>query len=91
MVGLYNQSRGDRDPVCYQSAARGCPVGDGAGIWQRALGCGCEVGSSIGYAAKAGWDPCTGLGSPDGIKLVSILGGSQLGSGMPTGPGSNPS
>jgi kumamolisin len=25
------------------------------------------------YAAKAGWDPCTGLGSPNGAKLLSDL------------------
>lgn len=26
-----------------------------------------------GYAAQKGWDPCTGLGSPDGKKLLSAL------------------
>jgi kumamolisin len=25
------------------------------------------------YAAKAGWDPCTGLGSPNGAKLLNAL------------------
>lgn len=28
---------------------------------------------TIGYAAKTGWDPCTGLGSPDGGRLRSAL------------------
>jgi kumamolisin len=28
---------------------------------------------AIGYAAAKGWDPCTGLGTPDGAKLSSAL------------------
>ena len=28
---------------------------------------------SIGFAAALGWDPCTGLGSPDGAKLRAAL------------------
>jgi kumamolisin len=27
----------------------------------------------IGYAAGPGWDPCTGLGTPDGARLMAIL------------------
>jgi kumamolisin len=27
------------------------------------------------FAAKAGWDACTGWGVPDGVKLVQVLGG----------------
>ncbi len=30
-------------------------------------------GNNGGYQAKAGWDPCTGWGSPDGAKLLSAL------------------
>lgn len=26
-----------------------------------------------GYSAKAGWDACTGLGSPRGTKLLAAL------------------
>lgn len=33
----------------------------------------------IGYNARKGWDPCTGLGSPDGEKLLAVLGGSSMG------------
>jgi kumamolisin len=33
------------------------------------------TGSNIDYHAAAGWDPCTGLGSPDGTKLLQALGG----------------
>jgi kumamolisin len=31
------------------------------------------VGSNSGYSAGPGWDPCTGVGSPDGAKLLSAL------------------
>jgi len=30
-------------------------------------------GDNGGYDAAAGWDACTGLGSPDGGKVVGIL------------------
>lgn len=30
-------------------------------------------GNNGAYAAKAGWDACTGLGSPDGAKVVAAL------------------
>jgi len=32
------------------------------------------TGNNGSYAAKAGWDPCTGWGSPDGAKLLKALG-----------------
>ena len=32
-------------------------------------------GNNGGYDAAVGWDPCTGLGSPDGAKLLTALGG----------------
>ena len=31
-------------------------------------------GNNGRYSAKAGWDPCTGWGSPDGAKLLKALG-----------------
>ena len=31
------------------------------------------VGTNGDYAAGAGWDPCTGLGSPDGQQLLQAL------------------
>jgi kumamolisin len=34
-----------------------------------------SVGGNGGYNAAPGWDPCTGLGSPDGAKLLAALGG----------------
>ena len=34
--------------------------------------------SGLGYySAKAGWDPCTGLGSPNGAALLNAIGGSS--------------
>jgi kumamolisin len=33
------------------------------------------VGANGGYSAGPGWDPCTGLGSPDGAALLAALGG----------------
>jgi len=35
-------------------------------------------GGNGGYNAGAGWDPCTGLGSPDGAKLQAALGGGPV-------------
>lgn len=32
-----------------------------------------SVGSNGSYQARKGWDPCTGLGSPDGVQLLSKL------------------
>jgi kumamolisin len=32
-------------------------------------------GSNGAYSAGPGWDPCTGLGSPDGVEISSALGG----------------
>jgi kumamolisin len=31
------------------------------------------TGNNGAYSARAGWDACTGLGSPDGVKLLSML------------------
>jgi len=36
------------------------------------------AGNNGGYQAGAGWDPCTGLGTPDGAALLAAL------SGVPT-------
>jgi kumamolisin len=32
-------------------------------------------GSNGAFNAAEGWDPCTGLGSPDGLKLMEVLTG----------------
>jgi kumamolisin len=46
--------------------------GVAAGVAQRGLH-DITSGSNGAYAAGTGWDACTGLGSPDGAALVSIL------------------
>lgn len=47
-------------------------------------------GDNGAYAAGKGWDACTGLGSPDGQKLLSALAAQETsGTGVPSaGPGS---
>jgi kumamolisin len=43
-----------------------------------------------GYSARAGWDACTGLGSPNGLQLLALLGGSTLPSTQPVPLGNPP-
>jgi kumamolisin len=69
LITLLNQKLGHRvgfvNPILYAnpSALRDVTVGTN------------RVGpKAIGYAAGPGWDACTGLGSPDGLKLLTILG-----------------
>jgi kumamolisin len=33
-------------------------------------------GDNDGYEAAVGWDACTGLGSPHGVRMIQVLGGS---------------
>jgi kumamolisin len=35
------------------------------------------AGDNQGYPASPGWDPCTGLGSPDGTALLAVLSGTR--------------
>jgi kumamolisin len=54
----------------------GAPVGDGhAALYQLGSRAFRDItsGSNGAYAAGPGWDPCTGLGSPDGEVLLSGL------------------
>ncbi|HTA53091.1 MAG TPA: S53 family peptidase [Candidatus Acidoferrum sp.] len=41
-------------------------------------------GSNGGYSAAPGWDPCTGLGSPNGAALLAALRGSSVSSTPPS-------
>ena len=35
-----------------------------------------DIDGKLGkYKARAGWDSCTGLGAPDGTKVMKVLGG----------------
>jgi len=42
------------------------------------------VGSNGDYNAGPGWDPCTGLGSPNGMKLLAVLSGTATAAGHAT-------
>jgi kumamolisin len=70
LIALINQKINKRagfiNPILYAnpSALRDVTVGTN------------KVGTQkLGYSAGVGWDACTGLGSPDGLKLLAILGG----------------
>jgi kumamolisin len=72
LIALINQKLGHRagfiNPLLYASpsALRDVTLGNN------------KVGSeNIGYDAETGWDPCTGLGSPDGVKVLGILSSQQ--------------
>jgi kumamolisin len=62
------------------SAARGTPVGDmHTALYKtpsalKDIVSGDNRSGKIGYAAAPGWDPCTGLGSPNGAKLKALFG-----------------
>jgi kumamolisin len=67
LVALMNQKLGHRvgflNPLLYGSVV-------GTGSFRDIT-----AGNNGAYAAKAGWDPCTGWGSPMGTKLLHALGG----------------
>ena len=44
------------------------------------------VGNNGNWKAAPGWDPCTGLGSPNGTRLLSLLGGPPTTPPPPTTP-----
>jgi kumamolisin len=48
------------------------------------------TGSIGGYSAKAGWDACTGWGSPDGVKLLNALTGAPAVPVPTPAPSGNP-
>ncbi len=69
LIALVNQKLGHRagfiNPLLYANPAalRDIIVGDN------------KVGTpNIGYQAAKGWDPCTGLGSPNGMEVLRVLG-----------------
>jgi kumamolisin len=62
------------------NGARGTPVGDmhillyATPSALKDIVAGDNKSGTIGYEAAKGWDPCTGLGSPDGAKLKALFG-----------------
>jgi kumamolisin len=73
LIALFNQKLGHSvgflNPTLY-----GLPPGSGS-FHDIVTGNNDISGSGGAYAARAGWDPTTGLGSPDGAKLLSTLSG----------------
>jgi kumamolisin len=65
LIALTNQKLGK--PVGYLNPLLyGLPAASGE--WHDI-----KSGSNGAYSAGPGWDPCTGLGSPDGAKLLALL------------------
>ena len=64
LIAMINQARGTPvgylNPTLYQAAAHACRD--------------VTSGTNGAYRARTGWDPCTGLGSPDGAALLKVLG-----------------
>jgi kumamolisin len=63
LIALLNQQRGSNlgfiNPILYQNAGNGFHD--------------ITSGSNGKYSAAVGWDPCTGLGSPNAAQLATIL------------------
>jgi|GEM_PF-169748 len=57
------------------------PLGPSAGAFQDITS-----GDNGDYQAGPGWDPCTGLGVPDGQKLLAALGAGPLSQAGPAAP-----
>jgi kumamolisin len=73
LIALINQSLGT--PVGFVNALLYGPV-NAAGAFHDITGGDNQVGNAnIGYAAGPEWDACTGLGTPDGQKLLNALRG----------------
>ncbi len=68
LIALINQQRGKPagylNPVLYQNYAK---------LMQANALRDVTSGNNGGYAAGPGWDACTGLGTPDGAKLLSAF------------------
>ena len=67
LVALMNQQLGRPvgflNPLIYSQSAQASSFHD---ITQ---------GNNGGFPAATGWDPCTGLGSPDGVQLITAITG----------------
>jgi len=74
LIARINQKLGGRvgfiNPQIYALPASADAFHD---ITQENNRCSYKHFHNIGYDAHAGWDPCSGLGSPDGVKLAGLL------------------
>jgi kumamolisin len=78
LVALLNQALGQ--PVGFMQPFLYSPAGTGALHPVTS-------GSNGAYSAGPGWNPCAGLGSPDGTELVTALRGPGATSPLPAQPG----
>jgi kumamolisin len=69
LIALFNQSEGKSlgylNPALYQNGESGGAFHD------------ITSGNNGDYSAAAGWDPCTGWGSPNGAALLQVLSGAS--------------
>jgi kumamolisin len=81
LIARLAQATGTRfgllQPLIYQGAAPGVAAAGFNDIVE---------GTNGAYKAGPGWDPCTGLGSPNGAALLSLLSPSTTNPTDPTGP-----
>ena len=70
LVALLNQGKKSRvgflNPFLYANASKGI-------VKDVAVGTNALAGTVHGYNAGAGWDACTGLGTPDGMAILNSL------------------
>ena len=70
LVVLLNQAKqknvGLLNPFLYANVAKGV-------VHDVTSGTNAIKNTVNGYKAKAGWDPCTGLGTPDGTAILNNL------------------
>jgi hypothetical protein len=85
LTALLSQQLGRRPgfflPLLYQNAQ--------TGVTRDIVSGNNSVFGVTGYSAQRGWDACTGLGSPNGLKLLALLGGSassEVSDGPSLGP-----
>jgi kumamolisin len=70
LVALLNQAKqknvGFLNPFLYQSLGKGV-------VRDITVGTNAIKSTIKGYKAQVGWDACTGLGTPDGTKILNAL------------------
>ena len=70
LIALLNQAKkknvGFLNPFLYENAAKGA-------VKDITVGTNGIKSTVKGYKAQPGWDACTGLGTPDGTKILNAL------------------
>jgi len=76
LIALFNQQLGN--PVGFLNPLLYSTVASSSGAFHQIT-----QGNNGAFKAGPGWNACTGLGSPDGVKILAALGGAS-GNGSPT-------